>query len=279
MPHGAAHEAREVRRHDGPIEKENCTMKFGFLRQNVAPLAKHQSHRRRLKRRRLVFDCLEDRRVLSASALTVAGTEFAVSGPGIFSPSTTQTTSSPRSVATDNVGNAAAVWMSPDANGDGNVTLNYQYYANSSGGLTPTFAGSVATGVLPSSAGSDIGFPPVIQVAMAPGSANTPGDFVVIWETSAETARGKTTFATHAQVFNPASSNPAAGATAPFVVGSGSNMAVSAAMNNNGFDVLYDVVSSKGFSLTGTVQQYNSAGQTLPERVCQASAVSIGQFA
>lgn len=156
-------------------------MQFRFRRQNIAPLAQHKSRRRPLKGRRASFDCLEDRRLLSASALTAAAPQFAVSAPGIVG------TSAPRDVAMDSHGNAAAVWMSPDANGDGNATLNYQYYSNSSGALTPTFGGTVATGVPRSSAGTWVGYPPVIEVAMAPGSATSPGEFALVWETSAET--------------------------------------------------------------------------------------------
>jgi hypothetical protein len=163
-------------------------------------------------------------------------------------------TSSPRAVAMDNAGNAAAVWMSPDANGDGGVTMNYAYYANgalSSPGATPTFEGTVASGVVASSTGNWVGFPPVIEVAMAP----TSGKFVILWETSAA-AHSTTTFTTHVQVFDAAAAQPA---TAAITVGSGSNFASSVAMNDNGFDVLYDKVSSKGASLTQTVQRYSSA--------------------
>lgn len=239
-------------------------MLFGFSCRNVVRPAAQNSHRRAPKRRRLAFDTLEDRRLLSAYALTAAGPEFQVSGAtGVFSPGASQPAASPREAAMDSLGNAAAVWMSPDANGDGNVTLNYQYYANGSGGLTPTtLEGQLATGVVASSAGNWVGFPPIVQVAMAPGSVTTPGDFVVLWQKSAVTPKGTTTFTTEAQVFSP--NGPA---TSPITVGSGSNQAVSVAMNNAGFDVLYDAV--KGTSLTATVQRYSASG------LAEGSPVSV----
>ncbi len=166
-------------------------MLFGFSRRNVVSAATQKSSRPTQKRRLLRFDWLEDRRVLSASALTAAASEFAVSAPGILE------TSSPRDVAMDSAGNAAAVWIAPDANGDGKASLNYQYYSNSSGTLTPEFGGTVATGVAPTSSGNWTGFTPVIKVAMAPG-----GEFVVLSETYAVTQRGTTTFTTRAQVFS-----------------------------------------------------------------------------
>jgi hypothetical protein len=218
-------------------------MLLGFSRRNAVRPASQKS-RRPAPKRRLWFDTLEARRLLSANALTASASELAISAPGILE------TSSPRDVAMDSAGNAAAVWIAPDANGDGKASLNYQYYSNSAGTLTPEFGGTVATGVAPTSSGNWTGFPPVIKVAMAPS-----GEFVVLSETYAVTQRGTTAFTTKAQVFSP--TGPA---TAPITVGSGSNQAVSVAMNDNGFDVLYDVV--KGTALTATVQRYNAAGQT-----------------
>ncbi|MGH7140781.1 MAG: hypothetical protein ACREHD_34035, partial [Pirellulales bacterium] len=241
-------------------------MQFGFSRRTTARQSPQKSRRAAPKRRRLFFDSLEDRRLLSGNALVAAGPEFAVSGAaGIYSPGESPPTKSPREVAMDSAGNAAAVWMMPDANGDGNMTLSYQYYSNSSSGLTPTFGGDVATGVLPNSKGNAMGAPTAIQVAMAPGSTTTPGEFVILWETSGETSRDQTTFATHAQVFNPTTET----ATAAITVGSGNNFAVSVAMNGNGFDVLYDTLSSKESESLG-VQRFSSAGQT------EGSAISVG---
>lgn len=219
-------------------------MNLGFSHRNVVRHASQKS-RRANQRRRLRFDCLEDRRLLSGGSLTTPGTSIAIDNSGA---ATTQH-ASPRAVAMDSAGDAVTAWA--DKLASGNWNLMVERYTNSSGTLTPqgavTVASNVAAGPLEANVGS-------IMVARAP----TNGDFVVVWATGANATKGNMwgTVATHAQLY---SANGAAIGSSLLVGGSGNNAPTSVAINDSGFDVLYSKISTTrvGVNYTLTAQQYS----------------------
>lgn len=213
-------------------------MPFGFSRRNAV---RHQPKARRSapKQRRLFFDSLEDRRLLS---LTTPGTPITVDSSGslLFD--------SPRAVAMDSAGDAVVAWA--DQQSGGNWNLMFERYTNTSGTLTPqggvTQASNVTTGPWEdgtNGAGS-------IMVARAP----TTGDFVVVWATGTNATKKNTwgTEATHAQLYG--SDGTPIGSP---VLLSGNNMPKSVAMNDTGFDVLYAALPSSGSGYSLKVQRFS----------------------
>lgn len=216
-------------------------MLLGFSRRNVVRQSQHHC-RRAPKRRRLFFDCLEDRRLLSGGSLTTPGTSVTIDNSGSL------LYDSPRAVAMDSAGDAVVAWA--DQQSSGNWNLMFERYTNSSGTLTPqgavTQASNVTTGPWEdgtSGAGS-------IMVARAP----TTGDFVVIWATGTNATKRNTwgTEATHAQLYSSAGT-PIGSA---FLL-SGNNMPKSVAINDTGFDVLYAALPKSGSGYTLKVQRYS----------------------
>lgn len=211
-------------------------MQLGFSRRNVVRQASQKTGRRPLNKRRLRFDCLEDRRVLSGGTLTTPGEQLAVTTGGA------STTDGARAVAMDGAGDAVAAYSTHASNGNWNLSI--QPYTNSGGTLSLASTISVASNVANSSGA------PSFIVARAP----TNGDFVAVWST--ETSGGSTpNYATYAQLYSPAGAT--IGSTL-VVGGKGSHQLKSVAMNDNGFDVLYGVRGNRfNQNYTLTVQRYS----------------------
>ena len=218
-------------------------MNLGFSRRNVARHVSQKS-RRTIQRRRLRFDQLEERRLLSGGPLTTPGTPVAVDSSG-----TATLYASPRAVAMDSTGDAVVAWA--DKLASGNWNLMFERYTNSSGTLTPQGAVAVASNVTAGPLENNVGS---ILVARAP----TNGDFVVVWATGTNAAKGNMwgTVATHAQLYGP---DGTAIGNSLLVGGSGNVLPKSAAMNDSGFDVLYDNISTTrlGVNYTLTAQRYS----------------------
>lgn len=221
-------------------------MQFGFLRQNVAPLAKRPARRRPVKRRRPSFDCLEDRRVLSVNPVggiftvndTTAGTQELSSGP----------------VAMDNNGDAVVAWSSQILNSSGqptgNVNVMFKLYTHNADG---SYTSGPETKVA-------VANQPYAMVARAP----TTGEFAVVWASSWVDKKGYTEFKTYAEPFSAAGVSLTG--NKPILVGGASNnFPNGVAMNDSGFDVLYGVdpygpyYSTDDATVT-TVQRYTAAG-------------------
>ncbi|MGH7134672.1 MAG: hypothetical protein ACREHD_02970 [Pirellulales bacterium] len=214
-------------------------MQFGFSRRSVSR-SHHKSRRAAAKRRRLVFDSLEDRRLLS---LTPPGTPVAVDSSGndnLYYEST-------RAVAMDSAGDAVVAW-SEAIPSTGNFNLMFERYTNTSGTLTPQGAVTQASNVTSANLEGGEG---VIMVARAP----TSGDFVVVWDTSTKpnSTNPNGTYATHAQLYSSAGT-PIGGSL--LVGGSGNNLLKSVTMNDTGFDVLYDALNRQGY-LNPKMQRYS----------------------
>lgn len=227
-------------------------MLLGFSRRNVVRPASQKSRRPAFRRRRLYYDCLEDRRLLSGGSLTTPGTSVTVDSSGTASLNF----ESPRAVAMDRAGDAVVAWADQQSNGNWN--LMFQRYTKgfdaATGlydlmqpvGSTMTAASNVTTGPWEDSASGDGS----IMVARAP----TSGDFVVVWATGTNATNRNTwgTEATHAQLYSSAGT-PIGSA----VLLSGSNLPKSVAMNDTGFDVLYAALPKSGPGYTLNVQRYS----------------------
>jgi len=247
-------------------------MQFSRSRKKTTRSARQDICRRPLKRRRLSIDCLEDRQLLSAGSLATPGTGFQVNTYTAGTETTNGangfnivSTVSPRAVAMDSNGDAAVVWLSPDANGDGNWTLMVQLYTATSPGtanatLTPQGGNTVVTSdILSMQNRQGVGVSPAFHVARAAG-----GDFVLLWDkaTLISGSSNNYSYSTYAQVYGASGT----ALTGTILVASGSNVAKSVAMNDNGFDVLYGAIgkarqSSSGYTLT--MQRYTDAGSTV----------------
>ena len=244
-----------------------CTSFFASLNRSAGPgpdQPERKSRRRPFKRRRLAFDGLEDRRLLSAGTVAPSGPEFMVNTTTTGEQQTQPfylAGSIGRAVAMDGNGNSVAVWASQQFNSSGQYTGNWNvmfqlytktydstisnYDLQKEGGET-----TVATSSRPSYSGYSNG--PIVMVARAP----TSGDFSVVWETDSLNKFGSNVRSTHAELF---SANGTSLTAAMLVGGSGDNTPRSVAMDDNGFDVLYDTPNSNGLPVYG-VQRYSSSG-------------------
>ncbi|HEX7448955.1 MAG TPA: hypothetical protein VF306_15485 [Pirellulales bacterium] len=234
-------------------------MLFGFSRRNVVRPASQKSRRPVLKRRRLAFDSLEDRRMLSGGSLASTPSNFAVN----VGPTDSVDNGAPRSVAVDSSGNTVVAWASKQ--GSVYYNLSFERFTNNGGSLSP--AGSpvtVASNVMELGAIDDTnnGVPP-IMVARAPN-----GNFVIVWETVS--LHGNTPYyqdTTHAQLYS--ASGKAIG-KAQVVGGSNDDCPFSVAMNNSEFDVLYNVAPKAGGRILYEQSYSSSTGQPV------GSAIDLG---
>lgn len=264
-------------------------MNLGFSRRNVVHHAPQKS-RRPPKRRRLLFDHLEERRLLTAGTLSTSPDEtFAVASypPGNTAPGNTLdppavASTSSRAVAMDNKGDTVVVWddspTDPTTNQPtGQWTNHFQLYTegtNATTGATQLNAGT--GGPLTDLQGNqvaptDLGSP---WVAMAP----TSGEFVVVWESRSLSSAGYYAYSTYAQVY----SDVGTPLTNPIQVGSAGNaLPFGVAMSDNGFDLLYGVRPSRIItdSQDLTVQRYSATGAPVGKPIAVVQATLDGYSA
>ena len=230
-------------------------MLFDVLRQRFERRAPHGGfapESRRLagrnRRRRLWFDRLEMRDLLSANPVSATGGEFLVNTttPGV------QTTDGlglcPRSVAMDGAGNAVVVWASQTASGGYDVEFQ-RYDASGAplGGETIAAASNTSAAMV--------------------ARAATSGSFVVAWNVRA--ADGS--LSAHARLFGPDGA-PLSGDLN--VGGNGYAFAQSVAMDAGGdFAVVYGALTSRGGSTTKTwkVQRYDASATPAGKPISTAS--------
>lgn len=245
-------------------------MLFGFSRRNAVRQSYQESCHAAPKRRRLFFDTLEDRRLLSGGSLTTPGTVFTADASA-GAPGTQSTSNgSPQAVAVDNAGNAVVAWATEQSNGTFSVL--FREFTNNGGTLvpatgTPSENGpvTVASNLAHDNASPNGGGVPPVHVARASG-----GSFVVLWGTAA-TKNLVQVYGTHAQLYSAAGA-PIGGQIT--VSGTNSNYPLSAAMNDNGFDLLYESISNKRLSTgvgTDEVQRYSATGSALGKPISVAT--------
>lgn len=258
-------------------------MQLGFSRRNATRQSLHKSRHPGPKRRRLFFDALEDRRLLSAGTLNTTSPEaFTVPGTNATAP-----IMSPRSVAMDNNGDMVVVWSNSPPSGSSTYSLYFELYAKIGSGasslLTPvdggaleTTSGTPITNSGYTGSGSDAALP---VVAMAP----TSGEFAVGWSDSGSTSANSA----HVQLYSytistNGTTSGTTGTAAPMgneiLVGSSGNALMSQiAMTDQGFDVLYGA-TGKGtvYLVDPTVERYTSTGATSGSPVTVAKLTSVG---
>ncbi|MGH7140965.1 MAG: hypothetical protein ACREHD_34980, partial [Pirellulales bacterium] len=249
-------------------------MLFGFSRRNVVRQHNHKSSRPAPKRRRLAFDCLEDRRLLSAGSVEISPAQtFAVASypPGNTAPSNTLDPgtvawTSNHAVAMDSKGDTVVVWDDSPTNPatnqpTGQWTLNYQLYTDNGTMLAPSIGGPLTSKSNGSAVTTNVGSP---WVAMAP----TSGEFVVVWQTQSTESwsNGWLVASTYAQLY----SDIQGPLTDPILVGkAGQAQPWGVAMGDNGFDVLYGAPpNTKHITYVNnyqvpTVARYSSTGAPL----------------
>lgn len=236
-------------------------MQNGFSRRNAARQQNHKSRRAAIKRRRLLFHFLEDRRLLSAGSLDTppAWTAAPMSGEtsaqqvntvqnttngGFYYPYAMDTSVPPyylpsaRSVATFGDGSSVVVWADVQS-GDLTYNLMMQQYGpsgNAIGSPITVAAGDNLPGII-----------------VATQQTATASNFVVTWPEAMTSKKGSEYTVTHAEVWQFGNSSPTASAT----IGSNGSgfLALSVAMDAAGnFDLLSD---------GGSVQRFNSAAQVV----------------
>ena len=237
-------------------------MQLGFLRQNVASLAKRPSPRRPLKRRRALFDCLEDRRLL---AVTVPGSEFQVPGTAAGVAFTSN-----KGVAMDAKGDAVVAWADSQTTGSNGLpsapwNLTYQLYTNNSGTLSGGAQNHFATVSIN---------PLFLNLSVMVARAPTSGNFAIAWGYETTTKQGADIYSTYAELF---SANGAALTGAIQVGGNHSNQLAGLTMSDSGFDVLYGAYPFSGSNLhSWAVQQYSSAGATVGKPISVVQPNDMG---
>jgi hypothetical protein len=251
-------------------------MQLGFSRRNATRHSHHQSRRPAGKPRRLAFDSLEDRRLLTAGTLNTSPAQtFAVASypPGNTAPGNTLDPpavawTSNHAVAMDSKGDTVVVWddspTNPTTNQPtGQWTNNFQFYTegtNPTTGATQLDAGAGGPLTYKSNPSQEVttnvGSP---WVAMAP----TSGEFVVVWQSESTNSYGFNVASTYAQLY----SDTQGPLTDPILVGAaGQALPWGVAMSDNGFDVLYGAPPAKYRDAAGpdyqilTVARYSSTG-------------------
>lgn len=241
-------------------------MNLGFSRRNVVRHAPQES-RRPPKRRRLRFDCLEDRRMLSGGTLNTTSPEaITVPGTNVTAPMI-----STHSVAMDSNGDTVVVWSNSPPSGSSTYSLYFELYAKIGSGasslLTP-----VAGGPLETTSGTPItnsGYTGSGTIAAVPVVAMSPtsGQFAVGWSDSGSA----TTNSAHVQLYSYSISTDGTtsgtiGSAAPvgneiLAGNSGKAQMYQIAMNDQGFDVLYGAPRKNyPYLVDPTVERYSSTG-------------------
>lgn len=252
-------------------------MQHGYSRRNVGQSIYRASRRRPHERRRLRFDCLEDRRLLSGGSIAPSGPQFMVNTTTEGTQTLYPSIGFPcgQTVAMDASGNTVAVWESQQLNSSGQPTgywtLMFQLY-------TKTFDNAIGNYDLQPRGGETpiavvaTGSNGATEAAVAVARAPTSGNFVVAWDAPAGLGQSLSTASTFAQLYS--SSGSPIGSTI-LVAGSanGGNVLRSVAMSDTGFDVLYagHTLSGKVVSSSPTlyVERYSSSG------ALQGSALTV----